>query len=247
MKRPRIEFILPAIKRSKTHNKTKNTIMSFPKDLMTALYMEALWSGSIERISPSIPALPINSLVSIKERFKIALSQRNRVRVQDFSKLRMHYVLEVMGNSWVDTLSNPTRTAESSMEFKSGKDFDKKFQFDERRDVDELLSLSIFLVYDGKVSVLLPWTTSNYFEENDEDEGHASWRFSYCDYRIPDPYYYYDFWVHVTIRFKKARDCKEHSNGGNFHVICYLGIENITIELENTIFEQYFCYVLSWN
>jgi len=182
MKRPRVETNQRATKRSKKQETSKkNMIIRLPKDLLmkmlswltlsealvltqcshglkALLNVDAVWRQFISRISPSILALPMNSLASTKERLKVVVNKRNLTRSLDYSKLKMHYVLEVMGNKDVATLSNPNPTREDIVEFKSGKDFNWKV----RCDRIEFSSLMVLLIHDGKTSLLLPRT--EYYE-----------------------------------------------------------------------------------
>ena len=146
MKRSRIETVQPTVKKwKKEETAKKNIIISLPKDLQmkllsfltlsetlvltqccsdlkAAFTVEEVWGEFIKRISPSLLALPMNSLASTKERLKVVLGRRNHVQSLDYTKLQMHYVLEVMGNRHVATLCNPTKIEDALLNFWSGKD-----------------------------------------------------------------------------------------------------------------------------
>merc|ERR1719184_354721 len=75
--------------------------------LKAAFTVEEVWDKLLKRVSPIIFTLPMNSLASNKERLKVVLGNRNQIHCLDYSKLKMHYILNVMGNKHEATLSNP--------------------------------------------------------------------------------------------------------------------------------------------
>jgi len=250
MKRPRLETNQQATKKSKTQETTEESIIiGLPKDLQMKLLsyltlsevlvltqccrglkvvinVKAVWGQFLKRISPSILALPMNSLASTKERLKLVVGKRNWPRSLDYTKLRMHYVLEVMGNKDVATLSNATLNENSIVEFNSGKVFNWTLQ----RDRMESSSFMAFLIWDGRTSLLLPRT------EAYELDGNDAW-FSHSEL------------VHVKVTLKRIRHRRQDSNGENHRDDpgVFNGIESVTILVGNMTFRQYSCYVLTWN
>merc|ERR1719357_550083 len=113
-----METVQPQVKKSKKEEIVKkNLIISLPKDLQMKLLCfltlsemlvltqcssdlkaaftgEEVWRDFIKRISPSILALPMNSLTSTKERLKVILGRKSYMHSLNYTKLRMHYILE---------------------------------------------------------------------------------------------------------------------------------------------------------
>jgi len=267
MKRPRIETVQLKVKKwKKGETAKKNIIISLPKDLQMKLLSfltlpetlvltecstglkaaftgEEVWGEFIKRISPSLLALPMNSLASTKERLKVVLGKRNHIHLLDYTKLRMHYVLEVMGNRHVATLSNPTKIEDDLLNFWSGKDLGFKIPCHRW----ESVSLMVLLIYDGKTSLLLPWCMANDLDENDAT-------FVYSD--LPSVN---GFWVNVIVSFTWIRRCKEDSSGEDHEVSdedaalhpdypgYFTGIESVYIDMANFgNVTDYLCQRSTW-
>jgi len=246
MKRSKVETVQPSIKRSRTQDRTKtNIIIMLPKDLQiklvsfltlsetlvlsqcssgleAAFNVEEVWGEFLRRISPSILALPMNSLASTKDRLKVVLGNRNQLQSMDYDKLRLHYVLKLMGNEHVATLSNPTLNLETeSVNFLSGKDFGFIVPYHRTPSA----SLLVLLIYNGKTSVLLP---RSYLRANNLEQNEAIFHFS----PIPPN----DDWdIIIGLTFKWIRHRRENSTGEEYEYNSgyFTGVESVRFEMLN--------------
>jgi len=266
-----MELVQPPSKRSRTHGKTKNNIIiMFPKDIQmkivsfltlyetlkltqcssgikAAFSIEEVWTALLRRVSPSIPSLPMNSLASTKDRLKVVLGNRNQIQLLDYSRLKMHYILKIMGNTHFSTLSNPitdvlsTGDGNGTAQFACGKDFGYDVPYHSAVSA----SLIVFLIYEGKTSVLLPrsYLMANHLIVND-----AVFFFN----RIPSD----DDWcVKVVLTFNWKKDRSEDSKASEYDPSgeefgenpgYFTGVQSIYFDVQISSLIEFLSNIITW-
>jgi len=267
MKRSKAEPVQPLIKRSRTQERA-NIIIRLPKDIQmklvcfltlsetskltrcssgikAAFTVEEVWAELLKRLSPSIPTLPMNSLASKKDRLKVVLGNRNQIHCLDYSKLKMHYILEIMGNKHVSTLSNPITDVLSAgdglAQFACGKDFGYEVPY--HRTVSA--SLIVLLIYEGKTSVLLP---RSYLMANNLIGNDAVFYYN----RIPSDN---DWCVKVVLAFNWVQNRNDDSKGYDYDPSSeefdenpgyFKGVQSVYFDVQSSSLIEFLSNILTW-
>jgi hypothetical protein len=269
MKSSKLKLVKPPIKRCRTQERAKNNIIiKLPKDIQmklvcfltlsetlkltqcsscinAAFTVEEVWAELLQRVSPSIPTLPMNSLASKKNRLKLVLGNRNQIQCLDYSKLKLHYILEIMGNKHISTLCNPITDVLSAgnrmAQFACGKDFGYYVPY--HRSVSA--SLIVLLIYEGKTSVLLPrcYLMANHLIGND-----AVFFFN----RIPSDN---DWSVKVVLAFNWTKNHNEDSKGQDYDPSgeefdenpgYFTGVQSVYFDVQISSLIEFLSNILTW-
>lgn len=269
MKRLKLELVQPPVKRTRTQEiATNNIIIMLPKDVQmkiacfltlsetlkltqcssgikAAFTFEEVWADHLNRVSPSIRTLPMYSLASKKDRLKVVLGNRNQIQSLDLRKLKMHYILKIMGNTHVSTLSDPITgvlsSGDGTAQFACGKDFGCDVPYHS----DVSASLIVLLIYEGKTSVLLP---RSYLKANNLIGNDAVFFFN----RIPQD----NAWcVKVVLAFNWIKDRIEDSKGQEYDPNSadfvenpgyFTGVQNIYFHIQISSLTEFLSNIITW-
>jgi hypothetical protein len=188
--------------------------------LNAAFTVNEVWQDFIKRVSPSLLALPMNTLGNYKQRLQVILGLwPERI---DYTKLRLHYILRVMGTIYTATLSNPTVSkVQERFSFFSGQDFDAEIPYHRA----PFAGLMVLLINNGKTSVLLREVT---LYENDLEQNEVT----FISKAVPSC----DLWMEggdVGVTFKWKMESR--NNSGNeeheYNPGYFTGVDSVTVDL----------------